>query len=104
MILTTCPDCAELVRKTIQVDQDCEMYWVCPYCGTVHFTDRWVERLCNHQELEEIQNDPTRLGRYMFNTGVEVIGVENLDGNIVYEEFPDILECLHWFVARQDNN
>ena len=100
-ILSVCPDCEELVRKVMRVDQNGDLYWVCPFCGVVHFTDRWVQRLWSQAELEEVQADPERLGRFMFDTGIEVIGVENLDGNIVVEEFPDTLECLTWFVERQ---
>lgn len=102
MILTVCPDCEEIVRKKIELDQYGSLYWMCPFCGTVHFTDRWVQRLCSQQALEFVQSHPESLGRYMFDTGIEVIGVENLDGNIVIEEFPDTMECLSWFVGRQE--
>ena len=102
MILTVCPDCDELIRKEICLDQDGDLYWVCPYCGVVHLTNRWVKRLCSKEALEFVQKSPDSLGRYMFDTGIEVIGVENLDGTIVIEEFPDTMECLSWFVSRQE--
>lgn len=102
MILTVCPDCEELVRKEIKLDQNGSLYWVCPYCGVAHITDRWVNRLCSKEMLEFVQKNPDSRGRYMFDTGIEVIGVENLDGNIVVEEFPDTMECLSWFVSRQE--
>lgn len=102
MILTVCPDCEETVRKVVSLDDYGFLYWMCPYCGVIHLADRWVVRLCNKEELDAVLNNPESLGRYMFDTGIEVIGVENLDGNIVTEEFQSTVECLAWFVSRQE--
>ena len=102
MIFTVCPDCEELVQKVISLDQYGDLYWICPCCGVVHFTDRWVQRICSKEEFEAVINSPESLGRYMFDTDIEVIGIENLDGNIVIEEFPYKMECLQWFVSRQE--
>ena len=102
MILSVCPDCEELVRKVIDLDQYGDLFWICPFCGVVHSADRWIVRLCSKEDLELVQNNPDRLGRYMFDTGIEVIGIENLDGIITVEEFPDTMECLQWFIGRQE--
>lgn len=103
-IPTTCPDCKEAVNgKKIELDQCGNLYWMCPFCGTVHFANKWVRRLCSRQSLEFVLTHPESHGRYMFDTGIEVIGVENLDGKIITEEFLNTMECLGWFVGKQNN-
>ena len=39
-------------------------------------------------------------GRYVCYTGCGVCAIDNTDGEMEYEEFPDMIECLAWLLER----
>lgn len=96
----TCPDCGEEVvaRVTINGNMPVRM---CPKCGTIHETHRWYSEV-GQEKLENIIETREPRGLFLCDTGVEVIGVDNITGDAWTEEFPDRLECLLWLLRENE--
>lgn len=91
-----CRDCGAFVLKDIFFDGDIPV-WVCPKCGTVKEDHSWYCYV-NQEQASEIIETRKPLGKFVQDTGVEYIGIDNSDGNAWTEEFPDLRECLEWLL------
>ena len=40
-------------------------------------------------------------GLFLYDTGVEIVGVDNLTGDAWTEEFPDHEECVDWLLSPE---
>jgi hypothetical protein len=95
-----CPDCQEIVSREIHINDSGRSYWVCPVCGTLHGDDSWYQYVCHDTAIRVIETRKP-FGRFVEETGIEVIGIDNSDGNAWTEEFPDIIECLKWLAGEE---
>ena len=96
-----CPDCGELSVRDIQIDELGVPLWACKKCGVVHEDRSW--NLCiSQKEAEDNINtrEPRRL--FLFDTGIEVIGIDNETGDAWTEEFPDRVECMEWLIGNRE--
>ena len=48
------------------------------------------------QELRKIIETREPRGLFLYDSGIEIIGVDNLTGDAWTEEFPDREECVYW--------
>lgn len=94
-----CPDCGCIVQRTIKLDGAGRSYWSCPECGTVHFDSSWYKHITEKEARIMVPNGGAS-GCYVCDTGYEIIGVDTRSGRAEYEEFPDLLECLSWFLIE----
>lgn len=100
---TRCPDCGAFISRDIRMDAGGLPIWVCPNCGTVHEDHRWYKEI-GHQTAIRIIETRKPLGLFVEDTGVEIIGIDNSDGNAWTEEFPDRLECLSWLLQEREED
>lgn len=97
---TVCPDCEQFVGKKIQIDKQGDPIWVCPECGAVHCDSSLYKVVADKSAYERIGTIKGVSGLYLFDTGIEVIGVVT-DGVDKWEqEFPDRIECLTWLASH----
>ena len=97
-LTTVCPDCEQFVNKKIQIDRNGQAIWVCPECGSVHMDDSWY-KVVDEAGYKRVGLVKGMCGFYLFDTGIEVIGVITDGVDRWEEEFPDRTECLSWFVS-----
>ena len=43
------------------------------------------------------------LGCFVYSEGMEVVGVDNRDGDAWTEDFPNLVECLAWLLDEEDD-
>ncbi len=96
---TRCPDCGVFISRDIRLSVDGLPIWICPNCGTVHEDHRWYKEIGRQTSINIIETKK-QLGLFVEDTGVEIIGIDNSDGNALTEEFPDRLECLSWLLRE----
>ena len=54
--------------------------------------------LTTEQELHDIIEKRVPRGLFLYDTGIEIIGVDNLTGDAWTDEFPDRQECEDWLL------
>ena len=99
-LATVCPDCDKFVGKKIQIDSQGEPIWVCPECGTVHQDRTWYKEVKDKATYERIGSIKGVAAMYLFDTGIEVIGIVTDGVDKWKEEFPDRTECLTWLASH----
>ena len=99
---TRCPDCGAFASMDIRLDTGGRPIRVCPNCGVVHEDHRWYKEI-DHQTAIGIIETRKPLGLFVEDTGVEIIGIDNSDGNAWTEEFLDRLECLSWLLREKED-
>lgn len=97
----TCIDCGAIVHREICIEPEWGVYWICPRCGVAHEDHTWYRHITEPEARDALTSTKTyELGRYVHDTGFEVIGLDNRYGDMVLGEFPDVWECLDW-LARE---
>lgn len=90
-----CQDCGAFVSCKLDFT-DCGIpKAICPSCGAVHETESWYQTVTQEQALDIIHSRRPK-GLFLFDTGVEIIGIDNTTGKAWVEELPDTRECLKW--------
>lgn len=96
-----CPDCGQIAFQRIQIIAAGLPVWVCPTCGTAHEDWSWFREV-GEEEAKAIIETREPEGLFLFDTGIEVIGIDNLTGDAWVEEFPDRRECLEWLAKYRE--
>ena len=98
-----CPHCWEVINpeilsENVGVPGICDGYpfYVCPKCGAVSQDDSWY-RFIEEDSLEMMLYNKFPRGCFVCDAGIEIIGLDNRCGTVLYEEFPSMKECLEWF-------
>ena len=100
--MSVCPDCEAVINEEIRMEDDGTVIRICPVCGVVHTVydcNRFYQTI-GQAELEEKLIFGADPGRYVCDTGCGVCAIDNTDGEMEYEEFPDMIECLAWLLER----
>lgn len=96
-----CPDCGERINRDIKINGDGIPERVCPECGVVRVDRGWYKYV-NQKEAIEIIEHRGRRGCFVQKDGGTYIGIDNTDGDAWVEEFPDLIECLHWLLGDKE--
>lgn len=96
-----CPDCGELTVQDIRINVLGTPFWSCKKCGVVHEDRSWY-RSISQQEATAIIDTREPKGLFLFDTGIEVIGIDNETGDAWTEEFPDRVECMKWLIGDRE--
>lgn len=97
----TCPDCGELSVRSIHIDEQGAPFWACKKCGVIHEDRSWYRHISQKQASSIIETRKP-IGKFVFDTGIEVIGIDNETGDAWTEEFPDMWECLTWLCGDKE--
>ena len=92
---TVCLDCGCPTRKHIQIHETGYAFWTCEKCGVVRFDSSWY-KMIGHDAYVNYTETNFPDGKYVYDTGIEVIGVHAKSGHEEIEEFPSMAECLEW--------
>jgi len=95
-----CSSCGETVSRKILFDDAGNPIWECPNCGVVIEDHRWY-KLIDKEEANDVVMHRGERGCFVFDTGYEIYGIDNTDGDAYVEEFPDMRECLEWLAEPQ---
>lgn len=100
-----CPDCGSRTPTPVQFDGDCcTGFWVCSECGTVHKYDGWYRWLTLNGYHRYKETGIIGHGKYVYDTGIEVIGIDAINDEVIEEEFPDMTECLSWLITEKNSS
>lgn len=95
-----CPDCGAFVSKELGFTAGGVPVAICPSCGAVRETWSWYQTVTEKEAVDIIQTRKP-IGLFLFDTGIEVIGIDNTTGDAWVKEFPDLQECLQWLSDRR---
>lgn len=91
-----CPHCLQWSNVKYQKKTAEDRQVPCPNCGAL-FNPRWF-RYVNQEKAFKIIDTRLPLGKFVQDTGVEIVGIDNETGDAWTEEFPNLEECLAWLV------
>ena len=74
----TCPDCGELSVRSIHIDERGAPFWACKKCGVIHEDRSWYRYIGQKQALAIIETRKP-IGKFVLDTGIEVIGIDDAD-------------------------
>lgn len=94
-----CPHCLQWSNVKYQKQTAEDQQVPCPNCGAL-FDPQWF-RYVNQEEAFRIIDTRLPLGKFVQDTGVEIVGIDNETGDAWTEEFPDLEECLAWLVGME---
>lgn len=92
-----CPHCLQIVPVYPMKIDDGSIVSPCQNCGAL-FSPDWY-RFVNQEQAIEIIETRKPLGKFVQDTGVEIVGIDNETGEAWTEEFPDLEECLAWLAG-----
>lgn len=96
-----CGDCGKLVLRNIHIGRRGVPFWECPACGVYHEDWSWYRRISQEEATSIIETRKPK-GLFVLDTGIEIVGIDNLTGDAWTEEFPDMEECLNWLVGNKE--
>lgn len=96
-----CPHCNGETFSALMFDDYCNPVYMCNVCGVVSEDRDWFWTVTSKKRLMQILEEKKPDGLFMFDTGIEVIGIENRNGISWYEEFPDVGECMVWLAGER---
>ena len=90
-----CPHCGEKTISKIVFLEPGKPEYSCNSCGVLNEDRSWY-RFVSEEKMNSVIESSEPLGRFVFDSDIEVIGIDNSAGNAMVEEFPDLGECLEW--------
>lgn len=97
----TCPACKQKIFSNIRLDDTGATFYKCLKCGKLIYDSSWYH-FVSEEKLMEIIETRKPLGCFVYSEGMEVVGVDNRDGDAWTEDFPNLVECLAWLLDEED--
>lgn len=103
-----CKDCLLTEEIYPELTWDGGLVWQCPSCGCIQcefyaprdfkfITEAKFEKMMDGNEVSK----SAPRGKFVYETDIEVIAINNPNGEREYEEFPDLVECLEWLSGKR---
>ena len=98
-----CKDCENFVVGGIVISNEGIPVWVCPECGCAHEDHSWYYQIGvkTMKNMIERKSQIVAKGLFVCSTGIEYIGIDTTGEELLYEEFPDLTECLRWLLESK---
>lgn len=97
-----CPHCYAETSSKLEFDCKGNSYYVCNSCGVITEDRDWFRAVSSEDQLIRIIEDRKPIGLFLYDSGIEVIGVDNRTGDAWTEEFPDTIECMMWLADAKE--
>lgn len=91
-----CPHCLAETDSELMFDGNGSPVYACKNCGVVTEDRDWFWTVTSEKRLLQVIEERKPLGLFLYDSGIEVIGVDNRTGDAWTEEFPDAVECMMW--------
>lgn len=98
-----CPHCDEDTVARLQFDGAGNPECFCENCGAESDARLWFKTVTvvSEEQPEKIIETAEPVGLFVYDYGIEIIGVDTRFGTAVVEKFPDHEECRIWLKGRK---